>query len=352
MAVQAFFVKHHGNAEPRIFQHPFLNGVGELGHRARAFLFARSGDLAHAILQHVSGFFRREVALVIHDERFHLPQRLRLRHLFFKRHALEQVGDALLDGQARVLVIRRLLLRKIGHVRPRPLPLLRVPPEIPLRLRPRAALRIGRGPVVEDPAVRRPGEPPVEVRPRPARRIGPVAGVSGHLIPDQAGEPRGAGPAARGVGDDDVVGGQRPAAVRPRGDRGDVAVPGAAVVRRADLDADHHMAQAGVQGRAQRPDGLREHAGGAPVQQAERLGVAGHRHRGHDLGSGRRKDLDAHPVRQGALGRGYRYDPVQHLLVHPYLFHAARSVHVKSATGQAGVTKVAPEVTSPHASPR
>jgi len=36
------------------------------------------------------------------------------------------------------------------------------------------------------------------------------------------------------------------------------------LMRRADLDADHHPAQPGVQGRAQRSDGLREHAGTRP----------------------------------------------------------------------------------------
>jgi hypothetical protein len=45
------------------------------------------------------------------------------------------------------------------------------------------------------------------------------------------------------------------------------------MVRRADLDADHDPARARVQGRAERPDGLREHAGGAAVQEAEGLGM-------------------------------------------------------------------------------
>ena len=34
--------------------------------------------------------------------------------------------------------------------------------------------------------------------------------------------------------------------MRQRGDRGDLAVAGAAVVRRADIDADHHTAEAGL----------------------------------------------------------------------------------------------------------
>src|SRR5262249_4223347 len=93
-------------------------------------------------------------------------------------------------------------------------------------------------------------------------QIGAVALAAGHSGRAQAGYPRRADPVTGRIGDDDLIGGDRPPPVRQRGDRGDPPVPGAAMVRRADLDANHHPALAGVQGRAQRPDGLREHARG------------------------------------------------------------------------------------------
>jgi hypothetical protein len=107
--------------------------------------------------------------------------------------------------------------------------------------------------------------------------------------------------------------------MRQPGDPGHLSVAGPAVMRRADLDADHDPARAGVQGRAQRSDGLGEYAGRAAVQQAERLDVAGHRHRRHDLRPGGRHDRDAHGVSERAVGDRHRHHLVQGLLVHPHL---------------------------------
>ena len=73
-----------------------------------------------------------------------------------------------------------------------------------------------------------------------------ISGLAGNLAPDQAGKPGRAHAAVGGVGDDDVVADQRPAAMRERGDAGDFAVPGAQVVRGADLDADHDPVETGV----------------------------------------------------------------------------------------------------------
>ncbi len=74
------------------------------------------------------------------------------------------------------------------------------------------------------------------------------------------------------AGDDDLVGGQCPAAVHPGGHARHLSLPGGAVMRRADLDADRGPVRARVQGGAQRTDGLGEHAGRAAVQQAVRAG--------------------------------------------------------------------------------
>src|SRR5580700_5158468 len=139
------------------------------------------------------------------------------------------------------------------------------------------------------------------------------------LVPDQAGQPGRAHAVAARIRDHDVIGGQRPAPVREGGHRRDLAVADAPVVRRADLDADHHPARARVQERAERSDGLREHAGRAAVQQAVRLGVALDRHGGDDPRRRRGHDRDAHPARERALGHRPRHNRVQHLLIHAYL---------------------------------
>ena len=52
LAVQALLVEDHGNAEPAVLDEESLNGVGELGLRARAFAaagVARPADLADAV---------------------------------------------------------------------------------------------------------------------------------------------------------------------------------------------------------------------------------------------------------------------------------------------------------------
>ena len=85
---------------------------------------------------------------------------------------------------------RRLRLRKVGRVEPRPTALLLVPPDQLLALAPGPALRIGAGPVVEDAPVVRPGEaPPVPVRTvrvAPERPIHPIGSVAARVDPAAA----------------------------------------------------------------------------------------------------------------------------------------------------------------------
>ena len=84
-------MKQHRNSQPRVFFHPFLHGVGELRHLARA-----GGDLArprhfsNAILQQDRRALGEKVALVIHESRFGrlhellvLPDAFELRDFFF-----------------------------------------------------------------------------------------------------------------------------------------------------------------------------------------------------------------------------------------------------------------------------
>ena len=75
-----------------------------------------------------------------------------------------------------------------------------------------------------------------------------------------------------------------------------------------------------VQGRGQRADRLREHARGAAVQQAVRLGVSGDRHRPHDLGARSRHDRDAHGCCASVPSAVVTAMALsQHLLVHRFL---------------------------------
>jgi hypothetical protein len=86
------------------------------------------------------------------------------------------------------------------------------------------------------------------------------------------------------------------------------------------------------------------------VQQAHRLGVAGHRIVATTSAPGRRQDLDAHPVRQvpSAVVIAAILSSISWFIrTSPY----RRSLRqVKSAMDLAGVTKVSPEATYPHVS--
>ena len=47
VAVQAFLVEHHRNAETAVLEEEFLDGVGQLGHAARVFAAAGVARPAH-----------------------------------------------------------------------------------------------------------------------------------------------------------------------------------------------------------------------------------------------------------------------------------------------------------------
>ena len=112
VAVQAFVVKHHGNAEARVLLHPLLQRVGELRFFARAVGdFAGTRHLADAVLQQDGGVVGEERAFVIDEARLGsphedgvLPDAFDLRDFFFERHAREEIGEALFDGEFGVAV--------------------------------------------------------------------------------------------------------------------------------------------------------------------------------------------------------------------------------------------------------
>ena len=96
------------------------------------------------------------LAVGLHDERVVAAMRV---------HALRVLAEIRPVGG-------RAVRDEVGHVVADPAPLVLVPPDELLALRPGAAVGIGRGPVVEDPAVGRPGEGPAGV-------IGVLAGPVG-----------------------------------------------------------------------------------------------------------------------------------------------------------------------------
>ena len=51
MSMETFVVEQDRDLQARIFFHPFLNRVGEFGHRARTTILARTRYLAEAVLQ-------------------------------------------------------------------------------------------------------------------------------------------------------------------------------------------------------------------------------------------------------------------------------------------------------------
>src|SRR5215216_494632 len=64
VSVQYLVVKNSGNAEPRVFEQPFLNGVGEGRAFAWIIAFSLSRDLADAVFHHLGGFGRGELAAI------------------------------------------------------------------------------------------------------------------------------------------------------------------------------------------------------------------------------------------------------------------------------------------------
>ena len=120
VAVQAFLVKHHRDAEAAVFEEELLDGVGELRHAARGLAFGRRGrvaarvagaaDLADAVAFFESGlgFLQVEVAMLIHELlRLLLPDAHHLRGLFLKGHPRQQIADASGGGESWILVFGR-----------------------------------------------------------------------------------------------------------------------------------------------------------------------------------------------------------------------------------------------------
>src|SRR5882724_3545006 len=113
--MQALFVEHDWNSQPRILFHPFLNRVCKFRHFARpaahAGILARARNLAQSILQRDLRALRKEGAFFIRKERLRLPYKctvspraLDLRQFLFDRHPREQISNALLNGKLWILV--------------------------------------------------------------------------------------------------------------------------------------------------------------------------------------------------------------------------------------------------------
>src|SRR3712207_1992714 len=98
----------------------------------------------------------------------------------------------------RGVVVGPLVLGEVGDVVARPRPLLLVPPDVALALRPRLPVRVGGGAVVEDPAVGRPRPAPLG-RDGAARRV-EVTRLAPPRPVDAAREAARVDPAARGGG--------------------------------------------------------------------------------------------------------------------------------------------------------
>jgi len=108
-AVQGFLVKQHRNPETGVLLHPALDGVSVLRLRPGAVAFARSLDASDADPKPFGRPRWIEPALSIGDGPLALPQAQHLAHLFFERHAGEQVVDPALDREGGIQVGRVLL---------------------------------------------------------------------------------------------------------------------------------------------------------------------------------------------------------------------------------------------------
>ncbi len=116
VSVQYLVMKNRGNTESRVFEQPFLHGVGERRTLARILAFSLPRDLANTVFHHLGGFGRIEVTTIgceiclRIDLRPAAPETSQLRDLFFERHSREQIGDAPFNRKTRILVIRTIIL--------------------------------------------------------------------------------------------------------------------------------------------------------------------------------------------------------------------------------------------------
>ncbi len=112
-------MNQQGDSQPRVFLHPFLQGVGEFGHGARAAVltwFTRAGHFSQAVLQQRRSAIGKERAFLIDEdsalvlrEAAVLPSAFHLCDLFFESHAPEQIGNAFFDASFSVTIGRSLL---------------------------------------------------------------------------------------------------------------------------------------------------------------------------------------------------------------------------------------------------
>ena len=114
---------------------------------------------------------------------------------------------------------------------------------------------------------------------------------------------------ARVVGEHDLVHGDGATQPQRGGGAGDPAGLGRAVVGRVDVDAEREPVGQRVRDRADRGEGLGQHAGGAAVPEPERLGVARDRHPADDPLGRQLQHLQPHLGVEGAGGRG---EPLGH----------------------------------------
>src|SRR5580704_6686420 len=68
VTVKAFVVEQDGNAEPRVFDDPMLNCVGELRHLARSAIFARARHSAESIFKKDGRAIGLELAILPHEK--------------------------------------------------------------------------------------------------------------------------------------------------------------------------------------------------------------------------------------------------------------------------------------------
>ena len=109
MSVKAFFMKEDRDSQASVLLHPFLHGIGELGHGSRRALLARPGHFSQPILQQHSRSIRKEGALLVDEEPAFLdgkvavlPGAFQLRDFFFECHTTEEVRHAFFNWSFRV----------------------------------------------------------------------------------------------------------------------------------------------------------------------------------------------------------------------------------------------------------
>ncbi len=107
VAVQRLAQKHRRNAQPRLLAQVALHSVAQNGGTARREFDLRAPLFGQSLARRLTGVGAGGVDHVD----IPIPPAGQLIHLLLQRHARQQVGDAVLDGKAGVLVARRAGLR-------------------------------------------------------------------------------------------------------------------------------------------------------------------------------------------------------------------------------------------------